>query len=63
MGLLQALHDEGSTVCNGDPRPALRGARQAGDSSVRWEVQSASHESGPCLKGPASTGLDFQTGG
>ena len=32
---------------HGDPRPALRGARQAGDSPLRWQVQSASREFGP----------------
>ena len=50
MGLLQALHDEGSTGCMVTHDP--RGARQAGDSPVRWKVQSASPKRGPRIENP-----------
>ena len=53
MGLLRALHDEGSTVCMVTHDPALRGACQAGDSPVRREVQSVSHERGPRIGNPS----------
>ena len=48
---------------HGDPRLALRGAREAGDSPLRWEVQPASDERGSCLGDQLSPGSDFQIGG